>query len=215
MAFYPSSSVGDDIDNKKVILQSCSYNNKISITNPTGLTNDTNSRPLIFYMRDHAKCPTHLAAHRALILGRLWEQTPSNLKLLNNAVATLHLLLDTFYEFSLPIMIEFYQSWIRTVCQSMICGPLEVHGGLDETMLSLIDDVTWRYDFLTSAKKVLSLIVKCAKKRESPRNSPAKTVCKKTSNQEVSVNPNRNQLTLVTDGKKFDIADMWPPLQDE
>lgn len=78
----------------------------------------------------------------------------------------------------------------------MIFGFLDGHGGSKETMSPLMADETWRHNFLNAAKKVLSLIVKCANKHEDLANFPATKA-------------------VTTEEIKFSIAEMWPPLQDE
>jgi hypothetical protein len=192
-AFYPSSSDGDDEANKKVILQSCSYK-KNSMLNPSGLTNDINSRPLLFYLRDHGKCATHLAAHRALILGKLWGRTPSNSKLLYDAVSTLLVVTDKFEQFSMATVVDFYQSYIRPTCHAMMFGFLDGHESFNDDFSPLMDDDAWRHEFLSAAKKILSLIIKCAKK---------------------NVTGISQSHTSLPKENAFHIAQMWPPLQEE
>jgi hypothetical protein len=191
-SFYPSSSDGDVEANKKVILQSCSYTKKNSILNPSGLTNDINSRPLLFYLRDHAKYTTHLAAHRALILGKLWGDAPSNINLLHDAVSTLLVVADKFEQFSLATVVEVYQSFIRSTCRVMMFGSFDGHESLKDR--PLIDDDAWRHEFLSAAKKILSLIIKCTKKNIA-RNSQTQP----------SLPPKST----------FHISQIWPPLQEE
>lgn len=193
VAFYPSSTDGDTVANKKVVKQSCSYTKKNSIVNPSGLTNDSNSRPLLFYFRDHAKCTTHLAAHRALILSKLWGKTPSNIMLLNDAISTLHIVFDRFEPFSLAAVVDVYQSWIRSTCHAMLFGFSDGDDSL-EVLSPLLDDVTWRNDFLSAAKRALSLILRCVRKSELGKYQPSPSFASESA---------------------FNIAEMWPPLQNE
>eukprot|EP00956_Cyclotella_meneghiniana_P015507 scaffold23809_cov62-Cyclotella_meneghiniana.AAC.13 len=194
VAFYPSSSDADSQANKKIILQSCSYTKKNSIINPSGLTNDSVSRPLLFYFRDHATRTTHLAAHRALILGKLWGQAPSKIDLLRDAVSTLHVVYDKFEPFSLATAVEFYQACIRSTCHAMMFGFLDGNDDFKEIMSPLVDDdMAWRYEFLSIAKKVLSLIIRCTKKHLGTQQSYEPT----------------------SNDSPFNIAEMWPPLQNE
>lgn len=93
----------------------------------------------------------------------------------------------------MPTIIEFYQSWIRPTCHAIMFGFIDGHDGFKDLMSPLIDDDTWRAEFLTCAKKVLSLIIKCTKKDAGEaRQRPSFS---KTSN--------------------FNITEMWPPLQEE
>ena len=194
IAFYPSSSDGDTKANRQVILQSCSYTKKFSVFNPSGLTNDSHSRPLLFYLRDHATCTTHLAAHRALILGSLWGKSPNNLVILRNAGLTLQVVVDRFKDFSLAVVVEFYQSWIRPICQALMFGFHDVHDVSREIMSPLIDDAVWRREFSSAAKRVLSLVMKCMKKHELDKPPTPASFPKEDT---------------------FNIAEMWPPLQNE
>lgn len=193
VAFYPSSSDADLEANKKIILQSCSYTKKKSIEHPSGLTNDSVSRPLLFYLRDHATCTTHLAAHRALILGKLWIQTPSKIGLLRDAVSTLHVVYDRFEPFSLATVVEFYQAYIRSTCHAMMFGFIDGHDDFKEMLSPLTNDLLWRNAFFSFAKKVLSLIIRCTKNH-----------------------PNTQQSNESTSKESpFNISEMWPPLQNE
>lgn len=194
VAFYPSSSDGDEAENKKVIQQSCSYTKKNSLLNPSGLTNDSTSRPLLFYLKDHAKCTTHLAAHRALILGKLWGQAPSNTNLLLDAISTLQIVFDRFEHFSLATIVEFYQSYIRPICHAMMFGFVDGHDAFQDVISPLLDDDAWGRAFMLGAKKVLSLVIRCTKKQAVSESRPNPSLHKTSS---------------------FSIAEMWPPLQEE
>jgi len=191
-AFYPSSLDGDSEANMKLVIQTCSCIKKNSILEPSGVINDSYSRPLLFFFKDHAKFPTHLASHRALILGKIWGQAPSKIMLLHDALSTLQILSDRHEAFSLAVVVEFYQSWIRPICHAMMFGFLD---GDDtyKSMLPLIDDVSWRCTFLTLSKRVLSLIIKCTK-HQCRSTDPPSSLPKES---------------------EFSIKKMWPPLQEE
>ncbi|KAL7473567.1 hypothetical protein ACHAXS_014010 [Conticribra weissflogii] len=161
-AFYPSSIDGDTVPHKRSILESCScHRPSASLRNPTGLTNDDNSRPLIFYLKDHANCPAHLAAHRGLILAGLWGQTPDNLDLIKSSIAAMKIVLDNTASFTLAVLVEVYQSRIRPVCRAMIFGFDDVHELSQDVVLPLINDPSWKRGFFMSAKTILSMISKC------------------------------------------------------
>jgi len=161
-AFYPSSIDGDTVTHKRSILESCScHRPSSSLRNPTGLTNDDHSRPLIFYLKDHANYPAHLAAHRALILAGLWGQTPDNLDLIKSSIAALKIVLDYSASFSLAALVEVYQSRIRPVCRAMIFGFDDVHELSQDVVLPLINDPLWIRDFSTITKMILSMISTC------------------------------------------------------
>ncbi len=169
-AFYPSTIEGDSEQNKKTILQSC--RNPIqgrSPTNPTGLTNDTRSRPLIFFLKDHAHFTTHLAANRGLILARLWGQSPQNLPLLSNAISALQTVVRRVERFSLAVLIEVYQSVIRPVCRAMLFG-FDDHELSENTFSPLMEDQAWLEEFISAVKQILSMMIECSSK------GPAKAI---------------------------------------
>ena len=77
-AFYPSTVDGDSIAHKKAMLQSCSNSARGSLRNPSGLTSDSLSPPLLFYLKDHGRCTNRLAAHRAHTRRSLGPNTGQN-----------------------------------------------------------------------------------------------------------------------------------------
>jgi hypothetical protein len=170
VAFYPSTVDGDTLSNKNSVLQSCSYRPSSALRNPSGLIDDSHSRPLLFYLKDHANCTSHLAAHRALILGGLWGQTPDDIRLLQQSIASLEVVMAIFKEFSLATLVDVYQSRIRPVCRALIFGFDDVHELSKEVVSPLLDDPVWLRQFSASAKKVLSMIVECMQK-ETPNKT--------------------------------------------
>ena len=159
VAFYPSTVDGDTLSNKNSVLQSCSYRPSSALRNPSGLIDDSHSRPLLFYLKDHANCTSHLAAHRALILGGLWGQTPDDIRLLQQSISSLEVVMAIFKEFSLATLVDVYQSRIRPVCRALIFGFDDVHELSKEVVSPLLDDPVWLRQFSASAKKVLSMTV--------------------------------------------------------
>ena len=192
-AFYPSTTQGDTVPHKRSILESCNcHRPSSSLRNPTGLTNDDHSRPLLFYLKDHAKFTAHLAAHRALILGKMWGQTPNDLVLLKHSISALKIVLDQSKEFSLATLVEMYQSRIRPVCRAMIFGFEDVHELSQDIVLPLINDQDWLQEFSLAAKQILSMIAECKSKSPPESNSPSLSKSSVTTEQV-----------------------MWPPLRDD
>jgi hypothetical protein len=163
-SFYPSTSESDSEQHKRKILESC----RIPIqgrnpTNPTGLTNDTRSPPLIFYLKDHAQFTTHLAANRALILARLFLQSPQNISLLGNAMSALQTVVRRFERFSMAALIEVYQSVVRPVCRAMLFG-FDEHEVSEIIFLPLMEDQVWLKEFISCAKQIFSMMIECMSK---------------------------------------------------
>lgn len=160
-AFYPSSVEGDSEQHKKTILQSCIISSHgRSPINPTGLTNDTHSRALLFYLKDYAHFTTQLAANRALILARVWGQSPQNLPLLSNAITALQTAVRRFEGFGLAALIEVYQSVIRPVCRAMLFG-FDDHELSESKFLPLMEDQVWLKEFISAVKQIFSMMIEC------------------------------------------------------
>ena len=165
--FYPSTADGDTAQHRKVVLLSCTNPHHASfLKNPTGLMKDTHSRPLIFYLKDHAHFTSHLAANRALILAGMWGETPDRVILLSNMMSALQTVADcpaVFSLASLATLVEIYQSRIRPVCRAMLFGFGE-HELSEDVMSPLIENPVWIRDFISIAKQILSMIVECLSK---------------------------------------------------
>mmetsp|Transcript_22582 Transcript_22582/g.48884 ORF Transcript_22582/g.48884 Transcript_22582/m.48884 type:complete len:1696 (-) Transcript_22582:1217-6304(-) len=186
-AFYPSTADGDRSRHKKTMFQSCSSPRQLAtLHNPTGLTNDTHARSLLFYLKEHARFTTHLAANRALILASMWGQAPQNLDLLKHAISALQIVVDRVEGFSLATIVEIYQSRIRPVCRAMLFGFGE-HELSEETFSPLIEDQDWSREFITASKRILVMIIALHDNRVFP-----------------PVNTNNN----------LDSRKMWPPLRE-
>ena len=162
-SFYPSTSEGDSGEHKRKILETCTSIQERNPTNPMGLANDTRSPPLIFYLKDHAQFTTHLAANRALILARLFLQSPQNLSLLGNAISALQIVVRRFERFSMATLIEVYQSVVRPVCRAMLFG-FDEHELSEIIFLPLVDDQLWLGEFISSAKQIFSMMIECMSK---------------------------------------------------
>lgn len=187
-AFYPSTADGDTIAHKKAILQSCSNSARGSLRNPSGLTSDSLSPPLLFYLKDHGRCSNRLAAHRALVLVGLWGQTPDNLLLLQRCVESLHILHENAVQFGLATLLEIWQSRIRPVFQSLMFGFGIADELSQEVFSSLIEDREWLSEFTIHARTVLGMILEC------------------TSGHPIQDIPDEELF-----GEK---SDMWPPLRE-
>ncbi len=187
-AFYPSTADGDTIAHKKAILQSCSNSARGSLRNPSGLTSDSLSSPLLFYLKDHGRCSNRLAAHRALILVGLWAQTPDNLLLLQRCVESLHILHESAVPFGLAILLEIWQSRIRPVFQSLMFGFGIADELSQEVFSSLIEDREWLSELTIHARTVLGMILECT---------------------------SGHPIQDTTDEDAFsEKSDMWPPLRE-
>lgn len=184
-AFYPSTVDGDSPQHQKIMFQSCiNPHQGATLHNPTGLTNDAHARSLLFYLKDHARFTTHLAANRALILANMWGQAPHNLDLLKNVVASLQIVVNRVEGFSLATIVEIYQSRVRPVCRAMLFGFGE-HELSEEIVSPLIEDHDWLREFVAAVKQILSMIIECMP------NTP-------------TVNASNNP----------DSSKMWPPLRE-
>lgn len=187
-AFYPSTADGDATAHKKAMLQSCSNSQRGSLRSPSGLTSDSLSPPLLFYLKDHGRCTTRLAAHRALILVGLWGQTPGNMLLLRRCVESLQIAQENTNQFGLATLLEIWQSRIRPVFQSLMFG-LGIADELShEVFSSLIEDRVWLSEFTFHARTVLGMILECTSKNLT---------------QDIS------DEDLVSDK-----SEMWPPLRE-
>ncbi len=168
------------------MLQSCSNSARGSLRNPSGLTSDSLSPPLLFYLKDHGRCTNRLAAHRALILVGLWAQTPDKMILLRRCVESLQILHEDANRFGLATLLEIWQSRIRPVFQSVMFGfgiADEVSG---EILSPLIEDRVWLSEFTTHARTILGMILESS-----------------------SENPSQD----VSDKDLFgNMSEMWPPL---
>ena len=183
-AFYPSTNDGDSVEHKETIFQSCSSPRQLTLNNPSGLSNDTHSRSLLFYLKDYARFTTHLAANRALILASMWGKAPQNLNLLNHALSALHIVVDRIQDVSLATLVEVYQTQIRPVCRAMLFD-FEEHELSEDVVGPLIEDRIWSQGFITAVKEIMSMIVKCMAKMSTVENT------------------NNN----------YGSNDMWPPLR--
>jgi len=154
-AFYPSTVAGDNTQHKKEMFDSCGDNR--SLRNPTGL-NESDSQPLMFYLKDYTRFTTHLAANRALILASMWGQTPGEMPLLRHAMSALETVADCVESFSLATLVEIYQSQIRPVCRALLFGFGE-HELSEHVVTPLIEDSVWLCEFISVAKKMLSMII--------------------------------------------------------
>ena len=181
-AFYPSTVDGDSVEHKETIFQSC-YPRQLTLNNPSGLSSDTHSRSLLFYLKDYARFTTHLAANRALLLASMWGKAPQNLNILNHALSALQIVVDRIQDFSLATLVEVYQTQIRPVCRAMLFG-FEEHELSEDVVGPLIEDQVWSQGFITAVKEIMSMIVKCMTKMST-------------------VNTNNN----------YESKGMWPPLR--
>lgn len=188
-AFYPSTPDGDTVNHKHAILQSCSSLQRGSLRNPSGLTSGSVSPPLLFYLKDHGRCTTRLAAHRALILVGLWGQTPDNMLLLERCIESLRIVQEeNTNHFCLATLIEIWQSRIRPVFQAIMFGFHDVPELSQEVFSPLIEGRSWLSKFTSHARIVLGMIA-----------------------EHVSENP-----TQVTSDENIFTLDsqMWPPLRE-
>ena len=168
-AFYPSTSDGDTTQHKETMFESCRCPRQLTLNNPTGLgTNDTHSRTLLFYLKDHARFTAHLAANRALILAKMWGKVPKNLHILDRCRHALQITLDRIEDFSLAVLVEIYQSQIRPVCRAMLFG-FDEHELSEDIVRPLIEDPTWTRVFITLTKQILSMIIECSEKASTSK----------------------------------------------
>lgn len=188
-AFYPSTADGDSIASKKAMLQSCSNPQGRSLRNPSGLTSDSISPPLLHYLKDHGRCTTRLAAHRALILVGLWGQTPQNMALLRTCVESLQTVQQNAHQFGLATLIEIWQSRIRPVFQAVMFGFGIVDELSQDTFSSLIEDRVWLNEFTFHARTILGMILEC-------------------STSEYPSQDKSNEVSFCQE------SDMWPPLRE-
>lgn len=158
-AFYPSTADGDTVLHKKAILQSCSNAQRGSLRHPSGLTSDSLSAPLLFYLKDYGRFTSRLAAHRALILIGLWGQTPDNMLLLIRCIESLQIVNENADQFSLATLVEIWQSRIRPVCQAVMFGFHDVPELSQEVFSPLIENQVWLSKFASHARAVLGMIV--------------------------------------------------------
>jgi len=161
-AFYPSTVDGDTAENKETMFKSCNNFHLLTPANIDTIRRD-NSRSLLFYMKDHAQFPAHLAANRALILSSMWGKSPQSIHLLNRTISTLQILVDRVEVFSLATLVEIYQSQLRPVCRALLFGFGE-HELSEEVVLPLIENRVWLGEFITAVKLILSMIIECASK---------------------------------------------------
>lgn len=188
-AFYPSTTDGDAVSRKKTVLQSCSNSQRGSLRNPSGLTSDSLSPPLLFYLKDHGRCTTRLAAHRALILVGLWGQTPDIMLLLRRCIESLQIVQESTNQFGLATLLEIWQSRIRPVAYAMMFGFDNVEELSQEVFSPLIEDRVWLSEFTSHARTVLGMIVEWC----------------------TSVNPTQD----TSDENVFSPnSEMWPPLRE-
>jgi hypothetical protein len=187
-AFYPSTADGDAVSHKKAMLQSCSNSQRGSLRNPSGLTSDSLSPPLLFYLKDHGRCTTRLAAHRALLLVGLWGQTPDDILLLRRCIESLQIVLENANQFGLATLLEIWQSRIRPVCQAVMFGFDTVDELSQEVFSSLIEDRVWLSEFTSHARTILGMMVECTSGNPTPHTSDENTFSQN--------------------------SEMWPPLRE-
>ncbi|KAL7551043.1 hypothetical protein ACHAWF_014247, partial [Thalassiosira exigua] len=180
--FYPSAAEADHAQNTETIFRSCRHRG--SSLQPTGLTDEANSRPLLFYLKDHAPFSSHLAANRALTLASMWGKAPEHLHLLKHALSALQNVVDRVQIFSLATVVEIYQAQIRPVCRAMLFG-FGGHELSEEVVSPLIQDGTWSQGFIACAKRILTMIIECDNKV-----------------------PPANPIDSLASG------DLWPPLRE-
>lgn len=177
-SFYPTTVDSDGDYNRKAIVQSCS-----SPLHGRSL-DDSRTQPLLFYLKDHARFTTCLAANRALLLASMWRQSPANMSLLNTTISTLHTIVKSVEGYTLATLIEIYQMQLRPICRALLFGFGE-HELSDEIFSHLIEDNTWLGEFISAVKQILSMMVDCIPKLSTIQSS---------------ITPNSSE--------------MWPPIRE-
>mmetsp|Transcript_11140 Transcript_11140/g.24605 ORF Transcript_11140/g.24605 Transcript_11140/m.24605 type:complete len:668 (-) Transcript_11140:51-2054(-) len=116
--------------------------------------------PLIFYLKPH-NSSVELAAHRGLILGRMWVEQPDRLDLLENSIAAL-LYLEHFAEkrlVSSAVSLEIWQACIRPIYRALLFGFEDVHELDESNVAPLLDDFEWFQTFSKLSIDIVQLLV--------------------------------------------------------